>query len=346
MKKISILFLIIGMVAFFSCKKDETKVTIKATPDSPVLTLEEGKVIVLLEADKDVPITFTWSKADYGAQVVVAYNVQVDQQGNGFADAVTLGIVTNELSLTITTEDLNNKLLAMESDPTLPQPLALEFRVEATINSNVQAAISPIVNQSITPYFVEIVYPILGVPGSYQGWNPADSTTSIASVKSDGKYDGYLWFGIDNAMFKYTQGPSWDNNWGDNGADGTLEPNGADIPAGLMGYYHLKVDLNALTHTFLRTEWGVIGDATPGGWDTDTDMTWDPVEQVWTVTLDLTAAKIKFRANHAWDLNYGDDDANGTLEEGGADITVPSAGNYTVTLNLSKPVFRYTLVKN
>ena len=338
--------MIIAMVAFYSCKKDETKVVITSTPGAPVLSMTEGQSFVLTEADKDVPLTFFWSAADFGAQVIVTYELKAALAGTGFEDPVSIGIVTDALELTIKTVDLNNKLLPLETNATAPDPLNLEFRVIATVNSNVDPVSSAGVGQVYTPYYVEIIYPVLFVPGSYQGWNPSDSTTSIGSVGQNTNYEGYIWFDTDNVEFKYTQGPSWDVNWGDDGADGTLNPGGSNILAGAAGYYWLKVDLAALTHSFLRTEWAVIGDATPGGWDTDTDMTYDPVAKVWTVTMNLTAAKIKFRANNAWDLNYGDDGPNGVLEQGGADIQVPSEGNYTITLNLSKPLYTYTLVKN
>jgi len=80
-------------------------------------------------------------------------------------------------------------------------------------------------------------------------------------------------------------------------------------------------------------------------------MTWDPANQVLTVTLDITAdseggRQIKFRANDDWALNYGDTDKNGTLVAGGENIDVDSDGNYTITLDLNGPVYRYTLVKN
>lgn len=346
MKKISIIILIAGLAGLLSCEKDEVKVELKTNPDVPVLNLESGAVIVLKQADKDVPIVYTWAEADFGAQVVITYNVQVDLQGNEFADAVTIGTVNNSTALSITTEELNNKLLAMELDPSLPVALALEFRVKASVNEYVDPVYSAVIPQTITPYYIPIVYPLLFVPGSYQGWNPADSTTSIASAKSNDMYEGYIYFETDAAEFKYTQGPGWDVNWGDDAADGTLDPGGANIIAGTAGYYKLNVDLVGMTHTFLRTDWGLVGDATPGGWDTDTPMTYDPVNKVWTVTVNLTANKIKFRANGGWDLNYGDDGANGILEPGGADIQVPSDGNYTVTLELSKPIYRYKLVKN
>ena len=182
---------------------------------------------------------------------------------------------------------------------------------------------------------------VLFVPGSYQGWNPTDSATIIKPKGAAGNYEGYIWFSENNTAFKYTQGPSWNTNWGDNGGNGTLEPDGANIIAGTAGYYKLNVNLNTLTHTFLRTTWSVVGNSTAGGWNTDTDMTWDPVNKVWTVTLNLTSGGIKFRANHAATLVYGDDLNDGSLDENGGTIWVWTAGNYTITLDLK--IYSYTI---
>jgi len=345
MKKLSIIIFIIGLVGFYSCKKEEDKTTIKVPATAPVLNLAPGEV-TLLEADKDVLITYTWQAADYGAQVVRGYSLQLDRQGNDFKDAVTLATAASVTSVSVLTSALNAALLGMEADPAVPDPLQVEFRVQTIVpNYNKDTTYSNVVQQTITPYYVLIEYPLLGVPGNYQGWNPADSSTTIASLKSNGKYEGYINFTEAETMFKFTQGPSWDVNWGDDGNDGTLDPGGADIPAE-GGYYRLKVDLPALTYTKLKTTWGLIGDATPGGWDADTPMEFDATAKVWKVTVDLTAAGIKFRANGNWDLNYGDTGANGSLEEGGDNIAVPSAGNYTVELNLSGPIYKYKLTKN
>jgi hypothetical protein len=346
MKKLSIIIFLIGLVGFYSCKKEEEKVTIKMPATAPVLNLAPGDV-TLLVTDKDVLITYTWQAADYGAQVVRGYALQMDRQGNDFKDAVVLGTGASITSLNVLTSALNAALLGMEADPSVPDPLQVEFRLQTIVpNYNKDTTYSNIVLQTITPYYVLIQYPLLGVPGSYQGWNPADSSTTIASVKSNGKYDGYINFPDASTEFKFTQGPSWDTNWGDDGADGTLNPGGANIVASETGYYKLHVDLPALTYTILKTTWGLIGDATPGGWDADTPMTYDATNKVWTVTVDLTAATIKFRANGNWDLNYGDTGANGSLEEGGDNIAIPSAGNYTVELNLSGPIYKYKLTKN
>jgi hypothetical protein len=345
MKKLSIIIFLIGLVGLFSCKKDETKAVLQS-PAPPVLNLAAGDTVVLKITDADSLITFTWSAADFGLQLVTTYNLQMDKQGNDFKDAVSIGTVTSAKSLTILTKDLNNKLLSMEFNPDQPAPMALEFRVQATVSSNTNPVNSAAVKKVMTPYYVKIIYPLLFVPGNYQGWNPADSTTVVYSVKSNDQYEGYIWMSSSAPAYKYTVGPTWTTNYGDDGADLTLDVNGADIKPGVGGYYHLTANMVAKTHTYLRTEWSVIGDATPGGWDTDTDMAYDSIAKTWNVTLNLTAANIKFRANHAWDLNYGDDGANGSLDFNGANIAVPADGNYTVTLNLSGAIFRYKLQKN
>lgn len=188
--------------------------------------------------------------------------------------------------------------------------------------------------------------PVLYVPGGYQGWDPAKTTTVLRSEKSDGKYEGYLYFKDDNTEFKICETPSWDLDYGDNGADGTLDrPNGANIKAGKAGYYKINVDFPAKKYTMLRTEWGIIGDATASGWDSDQNMTFEATTGIWSAVLDLKVGEIKFRANDGWDVNYGDDGANASLEAGGANLKIAAAGKYKVSLNLNQLPYTYSLEK-
>ncbi|MBT3243488.1 MAG: RagB/SusD family nutrient uptake outer membrane protein [Bacteroidetes bacterium] len=187
-------------------------------------------------------------------------------------------------------------------------------------------------------------YPVLYVPGSYStpNWDPANSPT-IASVNNDGNYEGYIWIADADMQWKYTDGPSWDVNWGDDGDDGTLELNGANLVSPETGYYKLNVNLNDMTHTYLKTEWGIIGDATAGGWDSDQDMTFDPETGIWTAILDLEPGTMKFRANDDWGYNLGDNGPDGVLNYDGANIEIPERGTYTITLTLGSPDYTYTV---
>jgi hypothetical protein len=176
--------------------------------------------------------------------------------------------------------------------------------------------------------------PALYVVGNYQGWDPS-SAPAIYSYTKDEVYTGYVYISEATA-FKFTSQQNWDGpNYGDGGV-GKLSTDGGDIQLTETGYTFFTVNTADLSWSSEVQSWGVIGDATPGGWDADTDLAYDAASNTLQATVSLTAGKIKFRANDAWDLNYGDDDMDGILEKGGADIVVAEAGTYLITLDLSK----------
>jgi hypothetical protein len=193
-------------------------------------------------------------------------------------------------------------------------------------------------------------YPVIYVPGGYQAasgysendWAP-DAAPTLASVNSDNNYEGYIWFAEDNSEYKFTEGPNWDVNWGDNGADGILEANGSNLIAPETGMYKINVNLNDMMYTSVKTDWGLIGDATAGGWDNSTPMEFDAERKVWTVIAELSSGEFKFRANDGWDINFGDNDTDGILEYGGANIPVDEAGKYKIELYLGTPDYYYTV---
>jgi len=204
---------------------------------------------------------------------------------------------------------------------------------------------------SPTPPKSTKAFPLLYCPGNYQGWKPENTNTVLASVNSDQKYEGYLYFPSGATELKFSTTPAWDgNDYGDvdpSGTTGTLVHPGNNIKVADAGYYKVNVDMTALTYKFLKTTWGVIGDATAGQWTTDTPMAYDTASKSWKVTLDLTVGGLKFRANGSWDLNYGDDGTKtGLLKEGGDNIAIPEAGSYVVTLKLGIPYYTYTITRN
>ena len=103
------------------------------------------------------------------------------------------------------------------------------------------------------------------------------------------------------------------------------------------------VDLNALNNALgLATQWGLVGDATPNGWGSTNDIEMRSTgTNTYALYADLLQGQMKFRFNEDWGVNYGDDGANGTLEPGGANIAIPAAGTYYITMNLNN--FTYTV---
>lgn len=352
MKNFTLLFpVIIGLLLVTSCDKGELGPVMSNNPNAPTITApQDGESYILSEdSAQDTLLTMQWEEPEYGYSAAPQFTVQMGLIGEGFAKPIDLA-TTTQTSYSVTVEDMNNKLLSSGQAP--GQQANLEFRVTSSISDSLDQLVSSPISLTFTPYEVIIIYPSVYVPGGYQSasgytadWSPADAP-ALESVNSDDTYEGYVYMANSGNQFKFTDEPNWDVNWGDDGADGTLDPDGANIEAPNAGYYKLNVDLNNMTYSMLNTDWGLIGSATAGGWDSDQDMTYDPEAKVWTITTDLSAGEIKFRANDAWDLEYGDTGADFRLDQGGDNIAIDAAGNYTIKLDFSKAPYSYSITKN
>lgn len=176
----------------------------------------------------------------------------------------------------------------------------------------------------------------LYVPGNYQGWDPPTAPT-IASANADGNYQGYINIPANtNYEFKFTDVPNWNGTtYGDGGAGKLVANGGGNMAFAGAGYYQIKASTGGKTWSAVATTWALIGDF--NSWGGDAAMTYDASAKVWKGTINAAAAgQFKFRANGAWDINFGDTGADGSLEEGGDNINL-TAGTHTVTLDLHTP---------
>jgi hypothetical protein len=94
------------------------------------------------------------------------------------------------------------------------------------------------------------------------------------------------------------------------------------------------VDIDALnTALGAISDWGLVGDATENGWDgPDMEMYQTGTNQ-YALYADLAVGEMKFRFNEDWGNNYGDNDADGSLESGGANIPISNPGTYFITVD-------------
>ena len=82
--------------------------------------------------------------------------------------------------------------------------------------------------------------------------------------------------------------------------------------------------------------WGIIGDATPTGWGSDTNMDYDLTTHLYSITIPMTAGGgYKFRLDDGWGTNFGDDGNDLSLDAGGANIPISVTGTYKVVANFS-----------
>ena len=176
--------------------------------------------------------------------------------------------------------------------------------------------------------------------GNGNGWGSPASP--LYSPAGDGKYTGFMYL---DGEFKFRSGEdNWNApDWGKGASEGTLAEQAGNLSAD-AGYYKVEVDLGALTYKLTPiTTIGIVGPAQAGGWDADTDMTYNKETGAWEATVELAADEMKFRANDGWDINWGGTENN--LTQGGDNIKVATAGKYFIQLFAycdSKATFKMT----
>lgn len=187
--------------------------------------------------------------------------------------------------------------------------------------------------------------PYLWVPGDQQNWNP-EKASQLSSPNMDMKYSGCVYL---NGGFKFTAQPSWkgDNpkfseyGFGDFTTHSDNITDGSDNNLKVdEGFYYVEVNLTDKEVKATLTDWGIVGDATAGGWSVDTPLAYNKAENTWTVTTVLKAGGMKFRANGAWAINYG-----GSLDKlvfnSPDNINITASGTYNIVLHLGNSTDSY-----
>lgn len=190
--------------------------------------------------------------------------------------------------------------------------------------------------------------PVLGdlaLIGSAVGSWDVDKFTFRTDAQ--GCYSAITWLEAGDCMFR-TPG-SWvgthvrlgpevgPNTWGI-----LLSTTGPLLQVDSPGYYFIKIDPAAGT-ILAQPVWslGVIGSATAGFWDWDTDLAGDPATDVFTLTTDFFGGDWRLRLNDAWDYNLGDLEMDGFADVYGANMLNGTQG--TMTLSLDGRTMAYSL---
>lgn len=191
----------------------------------------------------------------------------------------------------------------------------------------------------ILTWYIPGDYVAASYPGSaFADWAPDKSPQIISTISAPDKLEGYVYMANASNNWKFASQPNWNGpNYGDDSKTGKLDPNAANNINSPAGYYKLNADATKMTYTAVATVWGVIGDATPNGWNDETALTYNPVSATWDGAVHLTAAQFKFRANHSWDFNYGSTSKDANLNFNGDNIALTVESDYAITLNLSHP---------
>lgn len=224
----------------------------------------------------------------------------------------------------------------------------------ATAEPNAGALQTPgkyvlVINLELMTYEFAPAYDFLYTPGDANGWSHAASA-KIYPTPAGCVYESWMPL---KGNFKFTTQDNWDSgiNFGAGAEAGTLSTDGGagNLSVSEEGYYCVRMNTVSMTWETVYgpvQSWGVIGGFAASGWGTDVPMT--TVDgQIWKTTVTFAAGdEFKFRADGAWDIQYGNG-GNGMDDivcDGGSDnFTAPTAGTYEVTLDLSKVPFHASL---
>ena len=357
---LSIIATTLLLIVASSCKKEGEQLTIKDGTMAQALAASSNNVVLTQDKDPDTVVNFTWPAADFGKEPPVSYTLQLDLPSDTatWANAKTYSTGNNQLSYGFTGLVLNSLVNGMGLPAGVAGTIAVRIRSDVNQYNGAASSIAPAFSNTVlvqvTPYSLSLY-----IPGAYQGWDPSTAPLFNPVKGSPGKYEAYENItGSGVQYFKYTSARDWNHtNYGD-GGNGTFSVDGnaagLSVPDG--GYYELTADLNKNTWTATRTTWGILGDATPGGWNTDTQLTYDVTDSVWTAMVVMKqAGSFKFRANNAWNIDFGVDGSGNlqyadnpffTYNPNLNNLTVPSDGTYEITLDLHiSGKYAYSLVK-
>ncbi len=353
----NLLVLILTVFIASACQDDPTLTVLEKVSFSAIPTSNATEIVVTEENVDDKLITFTWGAVKYPISAPVTYSLEfaVPQDTlNGWKNTVEREIGEEVFTAQVSGQELNAIASELGLEPGERHNVVV--RIKSYLD---RPAFSKALAISLTPLKVFSGYPALWIAGDFQGWNIGAAAT-IVSVNDDGIYEGYIYLppGGTNEFKLYAQ-PNWEpTSYGNGGDDNMIVANyaGANFAAPSDGYYLFSVNLNTMKYLLIKTEWGIIGGATPAGWDADTPLVYNPATQKWSVTAEMKAdGSFKFRANNAWQLDFGKDESGNPgyanhpwkayIEQ--PHFTVPSDGNYTVTLDLSEPGnYKYSIKKN
>ena len=172
--------------------------------------------------------------------------------------------------------------------------------------------------------------PVLYMAGDANGW----ATNDYLAGEDGVHFTGFMY--LNQNGFKFCTQPEWKGT--NYGANFDTAKDAANITmTEEASYYKVDVDLESKSYVLTPiTTIGIIGSASPNGWDSDVDMTYVPYNAetkelgYWEAkNITLASGEIKFRANDDWAINWGGD--VNALIQGGDNISV-DAGTYDIKL--------------
>jgi len=367
MKKITIYFYTLALVVLaFACEdKFEATPSFKSGDvESLTISTSASEIGVVAEDSLEDVVTFTWQDPGYaGGLEESKFVLKVGPSGSGFTSFQTKEF-TGATSGALTGKDLNG--MALRLGGMIGEPIDLDVMVIASHTNGNEPISSNVITITVTPYAD------LGLTGSVSEVTPDPGTPGATAVVFEWgvAFNGFS--GVRTYQLEHAEA----------GTD-FADPTAIAVTGSEKSLTHLEINSIALGHGLAPDEAGdvefrvkatnelgavvysnvvtvavtpyiafnaigLVGDATPGGWDVDTDLYRPDMSQPaqWTGIVYLIDGKsAKFRADDDWADNWGDDVfPSGTGEKNGPNIPISGSGYYKIDFNAATGAYAFTPV--
>ena len=345
-----ILITIVLLVALAACEKDGNLITLSGLEQSELMATQT-EVVLTQETSTQNVLSLSWttstltvSDPNMSAPNVLATTLQVSKTED-FSGTVVESLESN-LSHAYTGSELNTKVKNLGAEPGAATPIY--FRLKASIGDNMDPVYSNVVTVNVTAYEIDMRFGF--ILDSSQG----ATSDSLYSADSNGEYVGFIgassWY---NFYLKEGDGTIWGND----GVSGTpFVLSSADDSnlrwncwfPGVSGCYYVDFNTN-------NSEWSALSipSLTVSG-DIGGDMTFDRPAKTWTLPFTATSTSLTIQISGTGNLYnsttgdaasvdspvaFADGGGNLVLADQASDltVTVPSAGDYTLIIDLSNP---------
>ena len=236
------------LLAFTSCKKDETQARIELG-SAPVLTASTNTVVLTQANAANTAVTYTWTPAasptwqnvEHPYKVGLTYQLQIDKKGGSFTAPYNINASTSPVN--VSQADLSGALISLGLAPGVASQV--DVRLNTTYAPNTSQA-SPVVTLTATPYKVCVppnsdTWAIIGPAGV--DWNTDVPLTYDCDAKA---YVARV--ALKAGDFKFRQNKDWPVNLGalskplTPGATATpLKRDGDDMTITTPGTYTVKL---------------------------------------------------------------------------------------------------------
>ncbi len=339
-----------------SCEKDDDKIIVSGHNASQ-LTTTASDVVLSGENNNSIVLSLVWD------------NSQLSLSNQSMSVPTGIPIVTLQSSATsnfaIVTESkttansqafIGSELNTLAKNAGLKAGTAapLYFRIKSLLGNNLEPVYSNASTVNVTPFQIDMS--LLFVLNK----DKTDTIANLYSATSNGEYGGFMaasaWMNL-----YFLEGDA--KLWGNDGVSGTAFKTSSDAATLWNGWFPGNNGCYFVTLSTASSEWTAtyLPEITVGG-DVSATLTFSVAQKIWSGEITTTANNANITLSSAakrYNILTGTTDASAVATPIGfvesqagvlvksdvaGNITVPTAGVYTLTLDLNNPThLTYTL---